>query len=365
VVYHDGQFDDARLLVHLARTAAEQGAVLANYVRVTSLLKDAAGVVVGVRAVDRETGSELEVDARVVVNATGPFADGLRRMDEPDARSMIRPSQGIHLVLERRFLPGDSAIMVPETDDGRVLFAVPWHNRVIVGTTDTPVDTVDPEPTPLPDEVEFVLRHAARYLTQDPGPADVLSAFAGLRPLVGSDDADDTSSLSRDHTLQISSSGLVTITGGKWTTYRKMAEDTVDHAAVLAGLDPVPCPTKELQIHGYHPAAERFGDLAVYGADAPEVRSLCEHDPALAEPLHPRLPAVTAEVVWAAREEMARTVEDVLSRRTRSLLLDARASIDVAPHVAALLAKELGRSDDWAAEQVLAFDALARTYLVA
>jgi glycerol-3-phosphate dehydrogenase len=276
---------------------------------------------------------------------------------------MIRPSQGIHLVLHRRFLPGDSAIMVPETDDGRVLFAVPWHDRVIVGTTDTPVESVDAEPRPLPEEIAFVLEHAARYLTEDPGPADVLSAFAGLRPLVGSDDADDTASLSRDHTLQISPTGLVTITGGKWTTYRKMAEDTVDHAAVLAGLEPVPCPTRDLQIHGYHPAADRFGPLAVYGADAPELRALAEGSPELARPLHPDLPALRAEVVWAVREEMARTVEDVLSRRTRSLLLDARASMEAAPEVARMLASELGRPEAWAVADAEAFTALARGYL--
>lgn len=364
VVYHDGQFDDARLLIHLARTAAEQGGVLLNHARVTGLLKDDAGVVSGVRAVDAEGGGELEIEARVVVNATGPFADGVRRLDDPEAGAMIRPSQGIHLVLDRKFLPGDSAIMVPETDDGRVLFAVPWHDRVIVGTTDTPVESVELEPRPLPDEIAFVLEHAARYLTEDPQPADVLSTFAGLRPLVGSDDAGDTASLSRDHTLQISPSGLVTITGGKWTTYRKMAEDTVDHAAVLAGLEPVPCPTKELQIHGYHPSAERFGALEVYGADAPELRALADGDADLARPLHPRLPALRAEVVWAAREEMARTVEDVLARRTRSLLLDARASMEAAPEVAALLARELGRDQAWVDAQVSEYGALGRRYLV-
>ncbi len=364
VVYHDGQFDDARLLIHLARTAAEQGAVLANHVRVTGLIKDAQGAVAGVRALDVESGTDLEIEARVVVNATGPFTDGVRRMDDADARPMIRPSQGIHLVLERRFLPGDSAIMVPETDDGRVLFAVPWHGRVILGTTDTPVETIDAEPAPLGEEVDFVLRHAARYLTRDPSAADVLSAFAGLRPLVAADDGDDTSSLSRDHTLQIAPSGLVTITGGKWTTYRKMAEDTVDHAAVLAGLEPVPCPTRDLQLHGYHLAADRFGALEVYGADAPEIQSLADGEPERSRRLHPRLPAVEAEVIWAAREEMARTVEDVLSRRTRSLLLDARASREAAPRVASLLASELGRSEGWIAEQTASFDRLARSYLV-
>lgn len=364
VVYHDGQFDDARLLVHLARTAAEQGAVLVNYARVHGLIKDASGVVCGVRVRDGEGARDVDVEARTVINATGPFADGVRRLDDETAASMIRPSQGIHIVLDRRFLPGDSAIMVPETDDGRVLFAVPWNGRVIVGTTDTPVDQVDLEPRPLASEVEFVLEHAARYLTEDPGPGDVLSTFAGLRPLVGSEDADDTASLSRDHTLQISPSGLVTITGGKWTTYRKMAEDTVDHAAVLAGLESVPSPTKELQIHGYHPSAERFEALAAYGADAPEILAMVGLDPQLGQPLHARLPAIRAEVLWAVREEMARSVEDVMSRRTRSLLLDARASVEAAPEVARLMATELGRDEAWVEGQIADFAELARGYVV-
>ncbi len=363
VVYHDGQFDDARLLVHLARTAVGQGAVMVNYAPVVGLEKGINGLVSGVRVRDLETGSEATVEARTVINATGPFADGVRRLDDPDARAMIRPSQGIHVVLERRFLPGDSAIMVPETDDGRVLFAVPWNGRVIVGTTDTPVDEVSPEPRPFGEEISFVLEHAARYLTEDPGPSDVLSAFAGLRPLVGADDADDTASLSRDHTLQISSSGLVTITGGKWTTYRKMAEDTVDHAAVLAGLDSVPCPTKTLQIHGYHPSADRFHDLAVYGADAPELLDLIRSEPELGQPLHPDLPALRAEVVWAAREEMARSIEDVMARRTRSLLLGARASVAAAPQVGALLARELDRGPDWVRDQTARYTALASRYV--
>ena len=364
VIYHDGQFDDARLLIHLALTAAEQGATLLNYVRVTDLLEGDDGYVRGVRATDEEGGGTLEIEARVVINATGPFADGLRRMDDPDAGSIIRPSQGIHLVLDKTFLPGDAAIMVPQTEDGRVLFAVPWHDRVIVGTTDTPVEEATLEPVPLEEEVEYVLRHAARYLEKDPEASDVRSVFAGIRPLVGPEDEEDTSSLSRDHTLQVSSSGLVTITGGKWTTYRKMAEDTVDNALAVAGLEVEPCVTKELNVHGYHQHADRFDALAVYGSDAPEVESVLEEEEGWDEPLHPRLRIRRGEVAWAARREMARTVEDVLSRRSRALLLDARAAVEVAPEVAGLLAAELGRDDAWVQGQVEAFTELARGYLV-
>jgi len=364
VVYHDGQFDDARLLVHLAMTAAQQGAVLLNHAPVEELVHDDEGLVRGVEIRDLETGEQRRIRARAVVNATGVFTDAIRRMDRPDAAPMIRPSQGIHLVLDRRFHPGDAAIMVPHTDDGRVLFAVPWHGKVLVGTTDTPVEDPDIEPRPFEEEVEYVLRHAARYLEEDPGVEDVLSAFAGLRPLVGAGDDEDTAALSRDHTLQVSRSGLVTITGGKWTTYRKMAEDTVDHAAVLAELEPRECTTRDLQIHGAHAHAERFGHLSVYGTDALLIEGLAEEVPEGDRLVDPALPYLEAEVRWAAREEMARTVEDVLSRRTRALLLDARAAIRAAPRVGEILAEELERDGAWAADSVREFEALASGYLV-
>jgi len=366
VVYHDGQFDDARLLVNMVTTAAEQGAVMVNYLRVTGLLKDSEGFVHGVRALDEDGdggGNELTLTARVVVNATGPFSDGLRRMDDPGARALIAASQGVHLVLDRDFLPGDTAIMVPQTDDGRVLFAIPWHDRTIVGTTDTPIAEVSLEPRALEEEVEFLLTHAARYLTKDPTRADVRSVFVGIRPLARSGGVGETAALSREHSILVSDSGLLTIVGGKWTTYRKMAEDIVEHACVLAGLEPAPCVTEHLNIHGFHERAEHFGELAVYGADALPLQALLAED-GMGRRLHPELPIRAGEVVWAARREMARTVDDVLARRTRSLLLDARAAMEVAPEVAALLAAELGRDDAWAAAQVDAFRALARGYVL-
>jgi glycerol-3-phosphate dehydrogenase len=362
VIYYDGQFDDARLAIAMARTAAEQGAAVLNYARVTDVIR-AGGEVAGVVARDLESGSEYEVSARVVVNATGAWTDDVRRMDDPGARPVIRPSQGVHLVLPRDFLPGESAIMVPKTDDGRVLFAIPWLDRVVVGTTDTPVEEAALEPRALPEEVDFLLAHAGRYLHRDPDRADVLSVFAGLRPLVGGGEDGDTASLSRDHTLLISDSGLVTITGGKWTTYRRMAEDTVDQAATLAGLDDAPCVTRDLHIHGHHTHAERFGELAHYGSDAPALRELFEEDPSYDEPLHPAVGARQGEVVWAARHEMARTVEDFLARRTRTLLLDARAAMEAAPRVAELMARELGRDAAWQESQVTAFRELAAGYL--
>jgi len=364
VVYHDGQFDDARLLLDLARTAAGQGATLLNYCRVTALEKDGEGYVCGVHAVDEEEGTKLSVSARVVVNATGVFTDDIRRMDDPAVKGMIRPSQGVHLVLPRRFLGGTSAIMVPHTDDGRVLFAIPWHEVVVVGTTDTPVEEPDLEPLPLAEEVDFLLTHAARYLTEDPGPSDVLSCFAGLRPLVGGEEDGDTSSLSRDHTLQVSSSGLLTLTGGKWTTYRKMAEDAVDHGIVLGGLEPQECVTQELNIHGFHSHPERFGELRFFGSDAPAVEALIRSVPTYGDRIHPRLRPRIGEAVWAAREEMARTVDDVLARRTRSLVLDARAAAEAAPAVAKVLAAELDRDGGWIEAQIESFSRIAEGYVL-
>lgn len=363
VEYHDGQFDDARLLIHLVMTAWEQGATVVNYCGVTGLTKGEDGFVDGVVARDGESGEEIHVRGRVVVNATGAFTDGVRRMDEPDARPIIRPSQGVHIVLDRSFLPGDAAIMVPKTDDGRVLFAIPWHDRVLVGTTDTPIEETPLEPRPLEEEVAFLLEHAVRYLTRDPGPEDVMSVFVGIRPLVAEGDADDTAEISREHAIRISQSGLMTIAGGKWTTYRKMAEDLVDAAQTLGDLESVECETKKLQIHGYHTNAEGFGRLDYYGSDAVQVRDLMADDEALAQPLHDRLDLTGAEVVWACEAEMARTVDDVLSRRSRSLIFDARASIEAAPAVARLMARVLGHDEGWVEEQVQAFGEIAAGYL--
>lgn len=363
VVYHDGQFDDARLLVHLAITAAEQGAALVNYMPVTGLLKSGSGFVAGVTARDLETGHTFEIRARAVVNATGAFADAVRSMDEPGAAPIVRPSQGVHIVLDRAFLPGSSAIMVPQTDDGRVLFAIPWRNRVVVGTTDTPVPDIALEPRPFEEEVDFLLQHAARYLTRDPGLEDMKSIFVGIRPLVAEGGEGDTAEISREHVLRVSPSGLLTIAGGKWTTYRKMAEDAVDAAETLGGLDPARCVTADLNIHGYHQHAERFGALAVYGSDAPRILELQRETPELEAAVHPELELTAAEVAWACRSEMARTVDDVLARRSRSLVFDARAAVEAAPEVARIMAVELGRDERWAAGQVAEFGEIAARYL--
>jgi glycerol-3-phosphate dehydrogenase len=361
VVYFDGQFDDARLLIHLAMTAADLGGTLVNYCPATGLLRDADGYVNGLTAQDSETGEMLKIRARVVVNATGVFTDSVRRMADPEAEQLVVTSQGIHLVFDRSFLKGDTALMVPRTSDGRVLFVIPWHGHAVAGTTDTPVDAPSLEPRALEEEIEFVLETAGRFLNRPPTRADVLAVYVGLRPLVKGDGK--TSALSRDHVIHVDTSGLLTITGGKWTTYRHMAEDCVDHAITLGRLKDVECRTKNLPIHGCMEGSERLASLQVYGADAEAIMKLAEN-PRLAMQLDPELPYIAAEVVWAAREEMARTVEDVLARRTRALFLNARAAMNMAEAVARLLAAELGKNEAWIEAQVKEFCALAARYQV-
>ena len=363
-IYYDGQFDDSRLAINLAQTAVDHGATTINYMKVTGLLKNASDLISGVKTLDMVDGKSYEINARVVINATGIFSDSILGMDNVNHEDIIQCAQGIHLVLDKEFLPGNAAIMVPHTDDGRVLFAVPWHGKALVGTTDTPIDKPNLEPIALDEEVDFVLRHAKQYLTKDPTRADVKSVFAGLRPLVKPSSEKSTAEISRSHHLQVSESGLVTIAGGKWTTYRKMAEDTINQAAVVAGLENEACKTEELRIHGWLKNVNREDHLHVYGSDIVGIKKLLKENPDWSKKLHPRLPYLKAEVIWAVRNELAITIEDILSRRTRALLLDAKASIEMAPEVGYLLASEFGFDDAWIEQEVKEYKDLAKNYIL-
>ncbi len=363
VIYHDGQFDDSRLAINLAQTIADHGGVPINYMEVVKLLKR-NNLINGLVAIDKETGNEYKINARVVINATGVFTDNLLKLDDPEAKKIIALSQGVHIILNKEFLPGESAIMVPQTDDGRVLFAVPWHNKVIVGTTDTEIAEAVLEPKPLDEEIEFIMKHASKYMHKDPKKEDVKSVFAGIRPLVKPAENKGTASISRDHFLVISDSGLVTITGGKWTTYRKMGEDTINQAAWIAGLVEKPCVTKDLRIHGWLKNNDPSDPLYVYGSDAEAIRKMESDNKSLSRKLSESFSISKAEIIWHVKYEMARSVEDVLARRTRALLLDAKESIKMAAKVAKILAKELNKSRKWEKSQIESYTELAKNYIL-
>lgn len=361
VKYWDGQFDDARLALALARTAAAHGALLVNYCPARELIHE-AGKVAGLVCEDAETGRRFEIRAACVVNATGVWVDGLRQQDGEatgnPVRPMVAPSQGVHIVVDRDFLPSDHALMVPKTADGRVLFAVPWLGKLILGTTDSPRHDLAREPVALHEEVAFILGESARYLRRAPQAADVRSIWVGLRPLVKPQDDDgNTKAISREHTVAVGRSGLVTVTGGKWTTYRAMAEDVLQKCVEEHLLAPRSASrTSDLPVVGAPDAAvpQRLCDaqgLHSYGTEAALVAALPGADVELA-------PGLTEAMVrFAARHEYARTVEDVLARRSRLLFLDARLAASLAPAVAALLQDELGTDP-----QLDAFLALAQQY---
>src|SRR6185369_11389342 len=348
---------------HLAMTAVDQGATVINYMSVEGLMK-ANNKVCGVILKNTlDDGSfSYEVKAKAVVNATGVFTDSILKMDDAKAEDLVTMSQGIHIVLDRKFLPSDTAIMIPRTDDKRVLFAVPWHNKIIVGTTDTPVNNASPEPKAMEEEIEFVLHHIQKYLTKDPDRSDIRSVFAGLRPLVKAH-SKTTAALSRDHYITVSDSELITITGGKWTTYRKMAEDVLEIAIPKAGLADKECLTKDLHIHGYKKGTDFNKPLYYYGADEEGIRSIIESDKTLAEQIHPMFPFIKAEILWAVRNEMCMKVEDFLSRRIRALLLDAKAAIESASLVAEIMAREKNKNEDWIKNEIDSFNSIAKNYL--
>lgn len=363
IQYFDGQFDDARLALNLAQTAIEYGATVLNYTEAVAIEKDENGQVSGLTIKDLDQSQSYTVKAKTVINATGIFVDDILKLDSKTHKNLVRPSQGTHIVVDRKFLGNQDALMIPETSDGRVLFGVPWHGKVLLGTTDTPLDTHTIEPRPLEEEINFILNTANDYLEQAPNRQDVLSVFAGLRPLAAptAGDGGSTKEISRDHKLIKSESNLITITGGKWTTYRKMAEETVDLAIATGKLDPKPCKTTTLQIHGYS-KDRRHDHWQVYGSDVVGIQQLIVENPTWGEKLHPSYDIVLAEVIWACRNEMVLHVEDFLARRVRFLLLDAKASLEVAPQVAHLMAQELQKDESWIQQEIKDYSILVNNY---
>ncbi|MCB0460974.1 MAG: glycerol-3-phosphate dehydrogenase/oxidase [Flavobacteriaceae bacterium] len=363
VIYYDGQFDDSRMSINIAQTASEKGGTLLNYFNVDQfIMKD--GKVDGVMATDLESGEVFSIRSKTVVNATGVFADNILKLIDEDEKPIIKVSQGVHLILDRHFLKSNHALMIPKTRDGRILFIVPWKERLLVGTTDTPLDGPSDEPKALKEEIDFILETIEDYLVKKPELNDILSVFAGLRPLVQPRKSKEgTKEISRDHKLIIDHTNLLTITGGKWTTYRKMAQDTVDHAIKIGNLNKVKCTTDTLKIHGSAHVNPTNDHLSVYGSDAEGIRELAKKEHGLAKILHPKFPHIMAEVVWFIRYEMARTVEDILARRLRILFLDARVAIDIAPKIAAVLAVELNKEKSWEYAQTEVFSNIAQNYL--
>jgi len=338
VRYFDCQFDDARLAVNLAQTVAEKGGLVINHMKVGGLILYGDRVT-GVKAEDHESGKKYEISASVVINATGVFVDNILKMENPEARDVVKP--------------------------GRVLFAVPWHNRVVVGTTDVEKQHAELEPLAEDVEVEYILETARLYMNHAPERSDVLAVFTGLRPLAApAAEGKKTKEISRGHKILISKGGLITLTGGKWTTYRKMAEDVVDSAAKQAGLPVRESLTPNLKIHGYKEGVDHSDPLYWYGSDREHIDKLIAEDPVLGAVISDRVQLIKAQVVWAVRQEMARTLEDCLSRRIRALQLDARECIRIAPEVAALMTAELGKDKAWENAQVESFTQLAGKHLL-
>lgn len=362
IVYADGQFDDARLVMSLALTANDLGGVVLNYANVTGLTKN-DGKVSGVVFIDEENNKTYEIASKSVINATGVFVDSILDMDDKSSPAAVMPSQGVHLVIDREFFPSDHALMIPKTRDGRVLFAVPWKNAVVLGTTDTPLQEISEEPSALNEEIDFILEHFNQYNEKQITKDDIKSVFAGLRPLVKTSNNKSTALASRDHTIIVSSSNLITITGGKWTTYRKMAKDALNNAVFVAKLPIVKCATRSLRLHGYTENIQASSALSIYGSDAKEIQQMMKEDVSMGERIHPDHAYTKAELIWSIRNEMALQVEDILARRSRILFVDAAAAIASVEKVASIMANELKKDNLWIQQQIAMFTELAKGYL--
>ena len=362
VIYHDGQFDDSRMAITLSLTATDLGATIINYAEATDLIKE-NDLITGLEVLDNESGEKFTIKTKVVVNATGVFSDHIVKMDQPLAQPMIKPSQGTHLVLERAFLDGPHAIMIPHTSDGRVLFAVPWHDHVVVGTTDTPIDYAYEEPKALEEEIAFILSNASQYMSKKPRREDVKSVFAGLRPLAAQQgNSNQTKEVSRHHKVNVSTSGLISILGGKWTTYRKMGEDAINTAALVGGLKEEKCKTKKLLLHGYDENTEINDPLHVYGSEKKKIISMGK--PEDNDSLSDKFYISKNLILWSVENEMAIHIEDVLARRVRCLFLDAKETLRIAPEVADIMATALHKDDRWIVQELKKFNTITKNYIL-
>ena len=360
VIYNDGQFDDARMAISMALTASQEGACLINYINVNGINKENE-LITGVRIEDQISGKKKNIKSKVVINATGVFSDEIIALDQPNAKPMIRPSQGVHLVIEKSFLNGDHAIMVPQTSDGRVLFAVPWNDYVVLGTTDTPINETLEEPIALDSEIEFILKNAGEYMTKKPTRKDVKSVFAGLRPLAASEkNKESTKEISRHHKIIVSTSGLISVLGGKWTTYRKIAEDTVNTLQAVGGLPERQCNTKTLPIFGYETHSDWNDPMHYYGTESKKIIAINAKKALVS--LSEKFFITENQIIWAIQEEMAINLEDVLARRTRCLFLDAFETEKIAPKVASIIAKKLGHDNAWIKNELKQFNNLIKKY---
>lgn len=345
ILYHDGRFDDARYALELARAAVDQGATVLNYFSLSGFIKNDAGKILGIYCKDQAGGREYKVLSKLVINAGGVFSDEIRMMDQPGCRPGIRPSRGVHVVLDRSFLRGNTALMIPKTSDGRVLFLIPWYDRVIAGTTDTPVDRPENEPRASDEEIRFILKTAGMYLEKPPEITDVKSVFAGLRPLAAQQGRKgQTKEFSRRHRISWSPSGLLSVTGGKWTTYRLMAKETLEMAIRKGYLYKKACKTRNFKLSEGQAGNDR---LKVYGKGREEILELMKSTGENSKQLHPAFPYTAAEMRWICRNEMPCTLSDILARRTRALVLDAAMSMKLAAPVAGLMAEEMGKDAEW------------------
>jgi len=363
ITYQDGQFDDSRLAIELALTCVDNGGTVINYAGVTQLLKDEKGKINGLHFHDSINNKTYEIQGKIFINATGVFTDEILQMDEPGKKPTVVASQGSHIVVDKKFLPGTNALMIPKTSDGRVLFAIPWHDKCLIGTTDHPVENISIEPIPMDKEINFILDTAAQYMDPAPKKEDILSMFSGLRPLAAPSENKSTKEISRSHKITVSNSNLINIIGGKWTTYRKMAEDTINIAILKGRLIHSDCRTHELSLHGFAWQRNPNDPLFIYGLDADKIHGLIINNSKLKELIHPLLPYSYAEIEWIIKNEMAITLEDVLARRTRSILLNAKASVECAPDVAKFIANIMGKDELWVNEQISNYREFAKGYL--